>query len=80
MSDERDKGIKKCLTNLFHIVNKECKPRTYLQNIGKEITKQLKFKQHAPQQLVQIISARACAYYHAIWAICSSWVLHCLYL
>lgn len=72
LSDERNKGIKKCLTNLFHIVNKECKPRNYLQNIGKEITKQLKFKQITPQQLVQIISDRACAYYQAIWAICSS--------
>jgi len=71
LSAEKDKSIKKCLTNLFHVVSKECKPRAYLQSIGKEIVKQLKFKQLTPQQLIQQISDRACTYYHAIWAICS---------
>ncbi len=71
LSDERDKGMRKCLTNLFHIINRECEPRAYLRNIGKEITKQLTFKQCTPRQIVQQISDRACTYYHAIWALCS---------
>lgn len=71
LSDARDKRMRKRLTGLFHVVNRECQSRIYLQNIGKEITKQIKFKQLTPQELLQQISDRACTYYHAIWALCS---------
>ncbi|HEX8459082.1 MAG TPA: hypothetical protein VF656_17445 [Pyrinomonadaceae bacterium] len=50
----------------------ECRPRTYLQNVGKGILKYPDLKKLSSEQLVRLVVEQAEAYYKAIWATCTS--------
>lgn len=49
------------------ILCRECKPKEYLQNMGREMVKNYILEKYALGQIIQIISDRAQRYYHALW-------------
>lgn len=49
------------------ILCRECKPKEYLQNMGREMVKNYIPEKYALGQIIQIISDRAQRYYHALW-------------
>ncbi|HEX8127783.1 MAG TPA: hypothetical protein VF527_01550 [Pyrinomonadaceae bacterium] len=60
------------LASLYDALADECEPRTYLQNVGREILNHSNFDNLTSEQLVRLLVEQADAYYKAMWATCTA--------
>lgn len=59
------------LSKLFDIVENECRPTVYLQEVGKKIVQEPAFGRSTSKELYDVIWDQACVYYQVVWSTCS---------
>jgi hypothetical protein len=62
----------KRLSKLFCLVERECCPTAYLQEVGKQIVKEPTFAHLTSRELNEVIWDQACVYYQIVWSTCST--------
>ncbi|MGE0683054.1 MAG: cache domain-containing protein [Candidatus Binatia bacterium] len=61
----------KRLSKLFRLVESECRPTAYLQEVGKKIVQGPTFAYSTLKELKETIWDQACVYYQVVWSTCS---------
>jgi hypothetical protein len=69
--DDQDEKAKKRIDSAFALIERECSPRAYLQNIGLAIANQTRVADVSTASLCKQIVTNARPYYTAVWNACS---------
>jgi hypothetical protein len=69
--DELDEKTKKRIKSAFELIERECSPRAYLQNIGLAIANQTRVADVSTASLCKQIVTNAKPYYTAVWNACT---------
>ncbi|HXQ73082.1 MAG TPA: cache domain-containing protein, partial [Pyrinomonadaceae bacterium] len=69
--DDLDDKEKKRIESAFKLIERECSPRSYLQNIGLAIANQARVAEVSTASLCKQIMTNAKPYYTAVWNACT---------
>lgn len=69
--DDLDDSARARIESVFELIERECSPRSYLQNIGQTIADQSRIAEVSTASLCKQIMTNAKPYYAAIWNACT---------